>query len=484
LEENKAVFDLKIEHDLTNAFPGGASIVNRKLFERLSLYDDKMFVGFEDYELCIRGMLSESPVKARLINNVELLHIHRYLKENEDKKTTLTRYNTGFIEKSSERIKEKHNIILISGWKKWVPQQIENILKDKIPLREIRDIHERQLRIAIGSAFGDSKEANQYVFAVKKYSEYRVKEVPSKFGRIFTSKGNWTKSIYKKLANKVGLNYCDVLHSHENPWFVNLCNLSKKNNNKWIHTYHSFYFEDDHPEGLKPWQKKINRNLIDIASKADVKISTSKWLHSYLFERYSIGTEIIPNGVDLESCNKANPEKFMKKFGLRDFILFVGNIDQIKKPQVFVKLAAQIPDIKFLMLGQDINKINLIKFYDLQLPENLFFISKISREEILDAVSACKLFIMTSKREGSPVTLLEAMGMGKTVVAPAHSGCKEVIESNNYGYLYEPESFEDLVSKTKEALSSEEVGEKARERVKINYDWNILIKKIDLLYEA
>jgi len=483
LAGNEAIFDVEIDNDLSNYFPGGSSIVNRKIFGRLGLYDAKIFVGFEDYELCIRGVLSESPVKARLIHDVKLLHIHRYLRDTEDKKATLTRYNANFIEISSQRIKEKHNIILVSGWKQWVPQQLANILEVDTSLKEMRDIHEEQLKICTGLVFDESEDISQHIFSVKKYSAHIVKEVPSKFIRTFTNKSNWTKHMYKKLISKIGLKNYDVLHSHVNPWFISLCDSSKKNINKWIHTYHTLYFEEDYTGGLKPWQQEVNRNLIEIASKADLKISISKWLHDYLLERYSIETEIIPNGVDLKRCDNANPEKFTEKFGLRDFILFVGNINESKGLGIFAKLASQIPDIPFLMLGKSINKANLIKTYDLQIPKNLSCISKISLDDTLNAISACKVFVVTSKREGLPITLLEAMGMGKAVVAPANKGCKETIQSNVHGYLYESESFDDLVGKTRKALISEEIGEKARERVKINYDCKILIKRLDLLYE-
>jgi len=484
VEENKAFHDLEIENDLINTFPGGASIINRKIFERLGLYDNKMFVGFEDFELCIRGILSEKPVMAYLTHDVELLHTHRYLRNDEDKKATLTRYDANFIEKSYKQITEKHNIILVSGWKNWISRQTEKTLKVDVPFRRTRHIRKGQLKVAIGPVFDEHGGVSQHIFGIKKYSTHKVEEVPSKFIRNIVNKSGRAKGIYKKLMNKIGLNHYNVLHSHVNPWFISLCDSSKKNTNKWIHTYHTLYFKEDYPEGLKSWQEEINRSLIKVASKADIKISISKWLHDYLLEKYQIKSEIIPNGIDLDNCNNANPEKFIKNFGVKDFILFVGNISEIKGPHIFVKLAAQISEVKFLMIGKNIDKINLVKNYNVSIPENIMFIPEISHEDTLDAISACKVFVMTSKREGLPTALLEAMGMGKPVVVPAHSGCKEVIHSSDYGYLYEPESFDDLINKTKEALISKKIGERAQERVKINYDWKILAKSIDLLYEA
>lgn len=484
IEGNNVFHDVEIENNLTNTFPGGASIINRSLFDRLGNYDEKMFIGFEDFEFCIRGLLSGKPVTAYLFHDIELLHIHRRIKNSEGKKATLTRYNANFIEKSYNRIVEKHNVTLASSWKHWISKQTEEALKSDTPSKKNIYIRKKQLKVAIGPVFDEYGGVSQHIFAIKKYSTHDVNEVPSKFIRKAIGKSSKAKKIYKMIKNKIGLNNCNILHSHANPWFVSLCNSSKKTGNKWIHTYHTLYFEEDYPGGLKPWQEETNRRLINIASKADVKISISKWLHDYLLDRYSIKSEIIPNGVDLENCNNTIPEKFIKKLGIRDFILFVGNISEIKNPQMFVRLTNQMPGLKFLMIGKNISKENLIKKYKVPIPENLMTISKISHEDSLNAISACKVLVMTSKREGLPTTLLEAMAMGKPVVAPNHSGCKEVVLSDNYGYLYESNSLDNLIDKTKKALMSKEIGKRAQERIKINYDWNILVKKIDLLYES
>ena len=124
------IHGVEITNDLTNTFPGGASFINRKLFDRLGLYDDKMFVGFEDYELCIRGIRLGEPVKARLIHDIELVHDHRQAKKSEDKNAVLTRYDVHLHEASANRITEKHNIIFGSDWKNWVTNQVEITLKN------------------------------------------------------------------------------------------------------------------------------------------------------------------------------------------------------------------------------------------------------------------------------------------------------------------------------------------------------------------
>jgi len=341
---------------------------------------------------------------------------------------------------------------------------------------------ERALKVAIGPVFDERGGVSQYIFGVKKFSSHMILEVPSKFVRTVLDNSRLRMGLYKKFMNKVGLGRYDIVHSNVDPWFVNLCLPPRKG--KWVHTYHTLYFEEDYLNGLKTWQKEINRSLIEVASKADIRISISKWLHDYLSETYSIQTQVIPNGVDLDLCNKAAPTKFAKNYGLSNFILFVGNITPIKNPQLFVELAMQIPEFKFVMIGRNLSEIHLLKEYRMSVPRNIVLMNEMRHDDVLDAISACKVFVMTSKREGIPTSLLEAMAMGKPVVVPAHSGCKEVVHSDEYGFLYEPNSLNDLVEQTRQALVSEQIGEKARERVLKNYDWKILAKKIDSAYES
>jgi glycosyltransferase involved in cell wall biosynthesis len=56
------------------------------------------------------------------------------------------------------------------------------------------------------------------------------------------------------------------------------------------------------------------------------------------------------------------------------------------------------------------------------------------------------LVVMTSKSEGIPVVLMEAMAHEKLVLAPAITGIPELVEHQRNGFLYESGSLPDFVS--------------------------------------
>lgn len=123
----------------TNIFPGGASFAKRSIFERLGLYDEKMFVGFEDFELAIRGIKSESPVRAMQITDIELVHNHKKVNSEEDKISVAKRYDLNIHKASFERLKEKHGVVFEDDWEKWINNQSRELIfgkriKDKIKI--------------------------------------------------------------------------------------------------------------------------------------------------------------------------------------------------------------------------------------------------------------------------------------------------------------------------------------------------------------
>jgi glycosyltransferase involved in cell wall biosynthesis len=77
---------------------------------------------------------------------------------------------------------------------------------------------------------------------------------------------------------------------------------------------------------------------------------------------------------------------------------------------------------------------------------------------------------------------MEAMALKRTVVGCDTYGTREVIGSDEFGYIYDHTSFEDLIIKTQMALNDFEKGPLARKRILENYDWRVVIQQIDKIY--
>lgn len=111
----------------TNGFPGGAAFVARSLFNRLGGYDEAMFVGFEDYEYAVRGILTGEEIRARVIPEITFIHSHERAQCQQDKDAARVRYHFGHIENSYLHFTKKWGITYSDSWRRWVRQQQEKI---------------------------------------------------------------------------------------------------------------------------------------------------------------------------------------------------------------------------------------------------------------------------------------------------------------------------------------------------------------------
>jgi glycosyltransferase involved in cell wall biosynthesis len=92
--------------------------------------------------------------------------------------------------------------------------------------------------------------------------------------------------------------------------------------------------------------------------------------------------------------------------------------------------------------------------------------------------------VVTSKREGMPTLVLEAMSHGKPIVVPDEAGCMEAIGDGECGFIYRLGNIPDLVEMTHAALSDRERCSRARTRVLQEYDWRVVAVRLDEIYHG
>jgi glycosyltransferase involved in cell wall biosynthesis len=131
-------------------------------------------------------------------------------------------------------------------------------------------------------------------------------------------------------------------------------------------------------------------------------------------------------------------------------LLAVGRLHPVKDHAFLVRACAELHGRKIpfqcFIVGEGTEHLALESLIQqCGLEENvhlLGFVSQEKRDSLYDEADAV---VLTSRSEGIPVVLMEAMARGKIVAAPAITGIPELVIPGKTGFLYKPGSMDDLV---------------------------------------
>jgi len=124
----------------------------------------------------------------------------------------------------------------------------------------------------------------------------------------------------------------------------------------------------------------------------------------------------------------------------RRLIVSVSTLEKRKGVDVLIKAVKLLHDeglnIVLHVIGDGEEKESLIKMAEtLLIKDNILFLGKVSNEEKIKRVLMADVYVLPSKVEGLPLALLEAMALGKAVIASKSGGILEVIRDKFNGIL-------------------------------------------------
>lgn len=83
----------------------------------------------------------------------------------------------------------------------------------------------------------------------------------------------------------------------------------------------------------------------------------------------------------------------------------------------------------------------------LDLKNDVLLVGHLSHQQLAACYATADLVVLTSRSEGIPLVLMEAMARGRPVLAPAITGIPELVLDGNNGFLYHPGRLEDFVAR-------------------------------------
>ncbi len=132
-------------------------------------------------------------------------------------------------------------------------------------------------------------------------------------------------------------------------------------------------------------------------------------------------------------------------------LLSVGRLHRVKDYRFLIQAFAALRDqgLDFIcwIVGEGPERPALERqIAALGLEGRVYLIGHVPRTDLPVYYRYADLVVMTSKSEGIPVVLMEAMAHEKLVLAPAITGIPELVEHQRTGFLYQPGSLPDFVS--------------------------------------
>lgn len=246
--------------------------------------------------------------------------------------------------------------------------------------------------------------------------------------------------VWKKVKALLVKEKIDVVHAHGTRANSNVLWPAKALKLPVIYSIHGWSFHDDQQFLVKKARvlsEKIltNKSNVNISVSASSQQSGKKYIPSF-------ESVVVNNGIDQQKFDPARQfTDVRKELGIdpaATLLLFIARFTAHKQPLSLLKAFAialkTLPDMVLLMVGDGDQKEEALKLVkEAGIGDKVIF--EKFRSDVPDVLAAADIFILPSLWEGLPIGLLEAMSMGKAVIATNVDGTSEVVTHAQNGHL-------------------------------------------------
>jgi glycosyltransferase involved in cell wall biosynthesis len=236
---------------------------------------------------------------------------------------------------------------------------------------------------------------------------------------------------------------------------------------------------------IASWQRRLFEHSDAITAVSQSLLDDA----SSLYEIVRSKARVIHNGVGSKWFQlplDSKPEA--------DYVLFVGRLHHIKGVDILLhawkSVSPTFPNTELWIAGDGPDRQGLEALAaTLDLSSHVRFIGRKSENELPLLYRNSKALVLPSRREGLPITLLEAGACGAICIGSRTPGIPEIIEDGVTGYVLSQESPEDLagaILKTLQ-LSPSQTAQKqkdARSRIATQFSEDRMIDHYMSLYES
>jgi glycosyltransferase involved in cell wall biosynthesis len=178
---------------------------------------------------------------------------------------------------------------------------------------------------------------------------------------------------------------------------------------------------------------------------------------------------VIPNGVDLNEFDSgADEDPKIQGVSAQSFIFCMARYSRYKNIETLIKAFSSLsdPSVKLVIAGKVTDQGYFDELKSKTKEGSTFLLSNISETQKRWLYRNCICFVLPSKRETSPLSVLEAMASKKPVIASNSGAISELVQNDVTGFLFDPGDAIKLAGLLQEMLSNSlmrsRMGAKAR----------------------
>jgi glycosyltransferase involved in cell wall biosynthesis len=230
--------------------------------------------------------------------------------------------------------------------------------------------------------------------------------------------------------------------------------------------------------------------------RADRIIAISQAVRRFLIEveKADIGKiDVVPYGMDADACERsAHPGAFRREIGAKaePIVGFVGRLTRQKGVDVLLRAFAQVetrlPDARLVLAGDGPDRPALAELARSLGLRRVLFLGW--RSDIADIMADVSLLAVPSRWEGFGLVALEAMALGKAVVAARVSALPEIVVPEETGLLVssgsEAELAEAMLSLLLDSSRAEQMGRAGRARVRKDFPVERMAQRTAEIYTS
>ena len=321
----------------------------------------------------------------------------------------------------------------------------------------------------------------------------RLREMGVETRLIYTEKP-FDIRIWKRVKRLLEAEAPDIVHAHGTRANSNVLWAARSLGIPVVYTVHGWSFhQDQHP--LVRRFRIMGEKYLTARSQVNISVSASNQESGKTYIP-TFRSVVVNNGIDERKFDPARAYTDIRAELNIDpqavLVLFIARFTAHKQPlallEAFIRALSERPNLHLLMVGEgDQQAEALRRVQERGLEAKVTF--QAFRQDVPDVLAAADIFVLPSLWEGLPIGLLEAMAMGKAVIASCVDGTREIVEDGVNGVSIPTEG---LVERLREALIKlsgdaelrRRYGVRAIETVRGRYNAAAMTRTIEKIYES